>query len=136
MLFDSGPRGDRTPVHALVKQLHGTLFSLSVLLTQLLTGTTGAAHHSIAQEHEKHLLHLSDKLLLRKRACIESIIDQSKNISETLAFSSPPPDQCCRPSAQLCSSPAAIKTKSQACISINTCSWLLERFHFSITHVP
>src|SRR5579883_271537 len=30
---------------------------------------------------------------------------------------------------------AAIKTKSQACTSINTLSWLLEHFHFSITHV-
>jgi DDE family transposase len=28
-----------------------------------------------------HLLHLSDKLLVRKRAIIESIIDQLKNIS-------------------------------------------------------
>ena len=29
-----------------------------------------------------HLMHLSDKLLVRKRAIIESIIDQLKNISQ------------------------------------------------------
>ena len=31
---------------------------------------------------KNHLMHLSDKLLLRKRAIIESIIDQLKNISQ------------------------------------------------------
>jgi hypothetical protein len=31
---------------------------------------------------KNHLMHLSDKLLLRKRVVIESIIDQLKNISQ------------------------------------------------------
>jgi hypothetical protein len=31
---------------------------------------------------KNHLMHLSDKLLVRKRAIIESIIDQLKNISQ------------------------------------------------------
>src|SRR5881275_187243 len=31
---------------------------------------------------KNHLMHLSDKLLLRKRAIIETIIDQLKNISQ------------------------------------------------------
>jgi hypothetical protein len=31
---------------------------------------------------KNHLMHLSDTLLLRKRAIIESIIDQLKNISQ------------------------------------------------------
>lgn len=106
----------------LVKRLRGKVFgdrgSISAPFTQLLTGTRG-------------------KLItwLLKRATIEVMINQFRNISETLAFSEPSPDQLCRPFARLCLSPTAIKTKSQTCISINTLSWLLGHFHVSITHV-
>jgi hypothetical protein len=79
---------DRTPVPALVKGLRGKLFGdrgyISVALTHLLFEQGLQLITRLRKNMKNHLMHLSDKLLLRKRA----IIDQLKNISETLAFSS------------------------------------------------
>ena len=77
---------DRTPVPTLVKDLRGKLFGdrgyLSAPLTQLLFEQGLQLITKIRKNMKNRLMHLSDKLLLRKRAIIESIIDQLKNISQ------------------------------------------------------
>lgn len=92
---------DRTPVPSLVKGLRGKLFgdlgSISVALTQLLFEQGLHLITRLRKNRKNPLMHLSDQLLVRKRAIIESIIDQLKNISQTLAFTSPQPDQFGRP---------------------------------------
>ena len=77
---------DRTPVPQLVKRLRGKLFGdrgyISAPLTQLLFEQGLHLITRLRKNMKNHLMHLSDKLLLRKRAIIESIIDQLKNISQ------------------------------------------------------
>ena len=77
---------DRTPVPALVKHLRGKLFGdrgyISAPLTQLLFEHGLHLMTRLRKNMKDCLMHLSDKLLLRKRAIIESIIDQLKNISQ------------------------------------------------------
>jgi Transposase DDE domain len=77
---------DRTPVPQLVKRLRGKLFGdrgyISAPLTQLLFEQALHLITRLRKNMKNHLMHLSDKLLLRKRAIIESIIDQLKNISQ------------------------------------------------------
>ena len=77
---------DRTPVATLVKNLRGKLFGdrgyISASLTQLLFEHGLHLITRLRKNMKDHLMHLSDKLLLRKRAIIESIIDQLKNISQ------------------------------------------------------
>src|SRR6516164_4434143 len=78
---------DRHPVPKLAKSLIGKLFGdkgyLSQPLAQYLLVTQGL--HLITKLRKKmrnRLLDWSDKLLLRKRAIIETITDQLKNISQ------------------------------------------------------
>lgn len=82
----SGNVDDRTPVPGMVKNLRGKLFGdrgyISVSLTQLLFEQGLQLITRLRKNMKDHLMHLSDKLLLRKRAIIESIIDQLKNISQ------------------------------------------------------
>ena len=77
---------DRTPVPQLVKRLRGKLFGdrgyISAPLTQLLFEQGLQLITRLRKNMKNQLMHLSDKLLLRKRAIIESIIDQLKNISQ------------------------------------------------------
>jgi hypothetical protein len=77
---------DRTPVPSLVKDLRGKLFGdrgyISAPLTQLLFEQGLHLITRLRKNMKDCLMHLSDKLLLRKRAIIESIIDQLKNISQ------------------------------------------------------
>ncbi|MFL5692273.1 MAG: IS982 family transposase [Ktedonobacteraceae bacterium] len=77
---------DRTPVPHMVKRLRGKVFgdrgSISAPLTQLLFEQGLHLITRLRKNMKDHLMHLSDKLLLRKRAIIESIIDQLKNISQ------------------------------------------------------
>jgi Transposase DDE domain len=77
---------DRAPVPHLVKGLRGKLFGdrgyISAPLTQLLFEQGLHLITKLRKNMKNHLMHLSDKLLLRKRAIIESIIDQLKNISQ------------------------------------------------------
>jgi hypothetical protein len=77
---------DRTPVPTLVKHLRGKLFGdrgySSASLTQLLFEQGFHLITRLRKNMKDHLMHFSDKLLLRKRAIIESIIDQLKNISQ------------------------------------------------------
>jgi hypothetical protein len=78
---------DRRPVPKLVKRLFGKLFGdkgyLSQPLMEDLLVTQGL--HLITKLRQKmrnRLLEMSDKLLLRKRAIIETINDQLKNICQ------------------------------------------------------
>jgi hypothetical protein len=77
---------DRTPVPQLIKRLRGKLFGdrgyISVPLTQLLFEQGLQLITRLRKNMKNQLMPLSDKLLLRKRAIIESIIDQLKNISQ------------------------------------------------------
>ena len=77
---------DRTPVPQMVKRLRGKLFGdrgyISAPLTTLLFEQGLQLITRLRKNMKNHLMPLSDKLLLRKRAIIESIIDQLKNISQ------------------------------------------------------
>lgn len=82
----AGNVDDRTPVPALVKRLRGKLFgdrgSISAPLSQLLFEQGLQLITRLRKNMKNHLMHLSDKLLVRKRVIIETIIDQLKNISQ------------------------------------------------------
>jgi hypothetical protein len=75
---------DRTPVAYMVKRLRGKLFGdrgyISAPLTQLLFEQGLHLITRLRKNMKNHLMPLSDKLLLRKRAIIEAIIDQLKNM--------------------------------------------------------
>jgi len=77
---------DRKPVPAMVKKPRGKLFGdrgyISAPLTQLLFEQGLQLMTRLRKNMKNRLMHLSDKLLLRKRAIIETIIDQLKNISQ------------------------------------------------------
>jgi hypothetical protein len=77
---------DRAPVPQMAKKLRGKLFGdrgyISAPLSQLLFEQGLQLITRLRKNMKNHLMHLSDKLLLRKRAIIESIIDQLKNISQ------------------------------------------------------
>jgi hypothetical protein len=77
---------DRKPVPQMVKRLRGKLIGdrgyISAPLTQLLFEQGLQLITRLRKNMKNQLMHLSDKLLVRKRAIIESIIDQLKNISQ------------------------------------------------------
>lgn len=78
---------DTKPVPQLAARLFGKLFGdkgyLSKKLFQMLFNTTGLQLLTKLRKNMKNvLLDLEDKLLLRKRAIIEAVIDQLKNISQ------------------------------------------------------
>jgi hypothetical protein len=78
---------DRKPVPCLVRRLFGKLFAdkgyLSQALFQQLLETFGLQLITKLKSNMKNrLLPLADKVLLRKRAIVETIIDQLKNISQ------------------------------------------------------
>jgi hypothetical protein len=77
---------DRQPVPALVKNLFGKLFGdkgyLSQPLREQLREQGIELITKLKSNMKNQLMLLSDKLLLRKRAIIETVIDQLKNISQ------------------------------------------------------
>lgn len=77
---------DRTPVPQMVKKLRGKLFGdrgyISASLVQLLFEQGLQLITRLRKNMKNRFMHLSDTLLLRKRAIIETIIDQLKNISQ------------------------------------------------------
>jgi transposase len=78
---------DRKPVPALSKRLFGKLIAdrgyISQALYEQLLDTFGVQLITKLRKNMKNrLLPLIDKLLLRKRAIIESVVDQLKNISQ------------------------------------------------------
>jgi hypothetical protein len=82
-----GNTDDRRPVPSLVKQLFGKIFAdkgyISQPLFQYLLDTFGIQLITKLKSNMKNrLLPLVDKLLLRKRAIVETVLDQLKNISQ------------------------------------------------------
>ena len=77
---------DRKPVPALVKRLFGKLFGdkgyLSKPLRDQLREQRIELITRLKSNMKNQLMHLGDKLLLRKRAIVETVIDQLKNISQ------------------------------------------------------
>jgi transposase len=78
---------DRTPVSKLLQQLFGKVFAdkgyVSAPLAQQLMEMTGVELITkLRRNMKQRLMPLSDRLLLRKRAIIETVIDQLKNISQ------------------------------------------------------
>ena len=85
---------DRTPVPTLCKRLFGKLLAdrgyVSQPLFEQLLQTVGVQLITKLKKNMKNrLLPWMDKLLLRKRAIIESIVDQLKNISQIASLRSP-----------------------------------------------
>jgi Transposase DDE domain len=77
---------DRKPVPALVRGLKGKLFGDRGYISQALCAKLFAQGVHLITKIRKNmknkLLPLFDKLLLRKRALIETVVDQLKNISQ------------------------------------------------------
>jgi transposase len=77
---------DRRPVPRLAKKLFGKLFGDKGYISQKLVATLFEQDLQlitpIRKNMKNRLLSLQDKLLLRKRALIETINDQLKNISQ------------------------------------------------------
>ena len=86
-ILTPGNVDDRKPVRRLVKDLFGKLIAdkgyLSQVLFQDLLRDFGLQLITKIKSNMKNrLMPLADKLLLRKRAIVETIIDQLKNISQ------------------------------------------------------
>jgi hypothetical protein len=82
-----GNTDDRRPVPRLVRRLFGRLFGdkgyISAPLAERLLITQGLRLITKLRKNMRNqLLELSDRLLLRKRALIETIIDQLKNVCQ------------------------------------------------------
>ena len=81
-----GNTDDRQPVPQLVKELFGKLFGDKGYLSQPLFETLYDEGLQLVTKVKKNmkqrLISVFDKLMLRKRAIIESVIDQRKNISQ------------------------------------------------------
>ena len=82
-----GNTDDRTPVPKLLQQLFGKVFAdkgyISQKLAKQLLESTGVQLFTKFKRNMKNrLMPLTDRLLLRKRTIIETIIDQLKNISQ------------------------------------------------------
>ncbi len=77
---------DRAPGPRMVTRLRGKLIGdrgyISASLAELLFEQGLHLITRLRKNMKNRLMHLSDKLLVRKRAIIESIIDQLKNISQ------------------------------------------------------
>ncbi len=87
VILTPGNTDDRTPVPKLVQQLLGKVFAdkgyVSQKLAKQLLKTAGIQLTTkLKRNMKQRLMPLGDRLLLRKRAIIETIIDQLKNISQ------------------------------------------------------
>ena len=87
LMLTPGNVDDRKPVPKMVRKLFGKLFAdkgyISKKLTEELLRTFNVhLVTGIRSNMQNMLMPLMDKLLLRKRAIVETIIDQLKNISQ------------------------------------------------------
>jgi transposase len=87
MILTPGNTDDRTPVLKLLQQVFGKVFAdkgyISQKLTQQLLETAGIQLVTkLKRNMKQRLMPLSDRLMLRKRSIVETIIDQLKNISQ------------------------------------------------------
>lgn len=86
IILTSGNTDDRTPVPKLLQQLFGKVFAnkgyVSQKLAKQLLKTAGIQLMTKFKRNMKQrLMLLNDRLMLRKRSIVETIIDQLKNIS-------------------------------------------------------
>ncbi|HYH85052.1 MAG TPA: IS982 family transposase [Pyrinomonadaceae bacterium] len=81
-----GNTDDRQPVPALIKELFGKLFGdkgyISQPLFEALYDEGVQLVTKLKSRMKSRLLPMFDKIMLRKRAIIESVVDQLKNISQ------------------------------------------------------
>lgn len=86
IILTPGNADDRTPVPKLLQQLFGKVFAdkgyVSQKLAKQLLKTAGIQLITKLKRNMKQRLMPLDRLMLRKRAIIETIIDQLKNISQ------------------------------------------------------
>jgi transposase len=87
IMLTPGNTDDRTPVPQLLQQLFGKVFAdkgyVSQKLAKQLLKTAGIQLITkLKRNMKQRLMPLNDRLLLRKRSIIETIIDQLKNISQ------------------------------------------------------
>lgn len=86
MRLTPGNTDDRQPVPAMVNRVWGKLFGdkgyLSQSLSERLLRQDLQLITKVRKNMKQRLLSVFDKLLLRKRAVMESVIDQLKNISQ------------------------------------------------------
>jgi transposase len=92
IILTPGNTDDRTPVPKLLQQLFGKVFAdkgyVSQKLAKHLLKTGGIQLITkLKRNMKQRLMPLSDRLMLRKRSIVETIIDQLKNISPPIAFS-------------------------------------------------
>lgn len=84
--FTRGNVDDRTPVLNMAKHIFGKLFGDKGYISQELTKKLFVENieliTSVRKNMQNKLLHLMDKILLRKRSIIETVNDQLKNISD------------------------------------------------------
>jgi hypothetical protein len=77
---------DRRPVPKLVRQIVGKLFGdkgyLSATLAEQLRALGIELITKVRKNMAQRLMDLTDKVLLRRRAIIETVLDQLKNISQ------------------------------------------------------
>jgi len=82
----TGNVDDRQPVPKLTKRIWGKLFGDKGYLSEELRKLLGAENIQLITKFKKkmknQLMTMFDRLMLRKRAIIESVIDQLKNISQ------------------------------------------------------
>ncbi|MEX0272723.1 IS982 family transposase [Leptolyngbyaceae cyanobacterium UHCC 1019] len=87
VILTPGNTDDRAPVPKLVRQLFGKVFAdkgyVSQKLANQLLETVGIRLITkLKRNMKQRLMPLTDRLMLRKRSVIETIIDQLKNISQ------------------------------------------------------
>lgn len=87
VMLTPGNTDDRKPVPQLLQQLFGKVFAdkgyVSQKLAKQLLNTAGIQLITkLKRKMKQRLMPLNDRLLLRKRSIIETIIDQLKNISQ------------------------------------------------------
>jgi transposase len=87
LLLTPGNVDDRKPVPKMVRKLFGKLFADKGYISKTLRDELLRTFHvqlvtGVRSNMKNALMPLMDKLLLRKRAIIETIIDQLKNISQ------------------------------------------------------
>lgn len=87
IILTPGNTDDRTPVTKLLQQLFGKVFAdkgyvWQKLAKQLLKTAGIELITKLKRNMKQRLMPLNDRLMLRKRSIIETIIDQLKNISQ------------------------------------------------------
>jgi IS5 family transposase len=88
IILTPGNTDDRTPVSKLLQQLPRKVFAdkgyVSQKLAKHLLKTAGIQLITkLKRNMKQRLMPLNDRLLLRKRSIIETVIDQLKNISRS-----------------------------------------------------